>query len=180
MAHLGQSGAEHLDATHEAGSTDPPGLVGEPVELMRRQLHELGRHQRQETVAEVADQLLRERARLRSEGDRVGDHGQGAACVAVDHGLDELVEWEVGDAVVSGARHEFERGQRVAGRPATASEHLVDRRVADLEAGIGGNPANVFGERVGREQVELEVLGAADDRGRHLLRVGGGQDEHDV
>ena len=35
-------------------------------------------------------------------------------------------------------------------------------------------------EDVGRQQPELEVLGAAADRGPHLLRVGGGQHEHDV
>jgi hypothetical protein len=38
----------------------------------------------------------------------------------------------------------------------------------------------VFGHRVGREQVELQVLGARPDGVDHLLRVGGGEHEHDV
>ncbi len=35
-------------------------------------------------------------------------------------------------------------------------------------------------EDVGRQQVELEVLGAAADGGQHLVRIGGGQHEHHV
>jgi hypothetical protein len=35
-------------------------------------------------------------------------------------------------------------------------------------------------QHVGRQEVELEVLGAAADRVAHLLRIGGGEHEHDV
>ena len=51
---------------------------------------------------------------------------------------------------------------------------------SDVEAGVVDDPAHVLGQLVGRQQVELEVLGAAADGGQHLLRVGGGQHEHDV
>ena len=50
----------------------------------------------------------------------------------------------------------------------------------DVEPGVGHHPADVLLELVHRQEVELEVLGAADDRRADLLRVGGGQHEHDV
>jgi hypothetical protein len=46
--------------------------------------------------------------------------------------------------------------------------------------GIGGDPAHVLGERVGREEMELQVLRAAAHRVGHLLRVGRREHEHDV
>jgi hypothetical protein len=55
-------------------------------------MHELGRHQRQETVAQVTDDVLGEGARVAALLHRVGDGGQDAAGVGLDQRLDELVE----------------------------------------------------------------------------------------
>ncbi len=52
--------------------------------------------------------------------------------------------------------------------------------LAKPELGVGDHVANVVGQLVGVEQVELEVLRAAPDRGEHLLRVGGAEDEDHV
>ena len=150
------------------------------VDAVLGEQHQLGRHQREEPVAEVADQLLGERARVAAEADRVGHGGEHAARIVVDHRLDELVEVDhVGD-VAAGGGHQLERRQRVARRTAALREGGVERRVGQLEPGVGGDPPHVLGERVGREQVELQVLRAAADRVAHLLRVGGGEHEHDV
>ncbi len=46
--------------------------------------------------------------------------------------------------------------------------------------GVCGHPLHVLGQRVGRQQMELQVLGARPNGVAHLLRVGGGQHEHDV
>ena len=46
--------------------------------------------------------------------------------------------------------------------------------------GVLGHPPDVLLQYGGRQQVELQVLGAAADRVGHLLRVGGRQHEHDV
>ena len=73
-----------------------------------------------------------------------------------------------------------ERRQRVAGRAAADAHDVLDGVVVEVEAGVGDDLADVVGQHLGRQQVELEVLGAAADGGQHLLRVGGGQHEHDV
>ena len=49
-----------------------------------------------------------------------------------------------------------------------------------VDAGVGGQPADVLLEHVHRQQVELQVLRAAADRVADLLRIGGGEHEHDV
>ena len=100
--------------------------------------------------------------------------------IAIDHRFDELVERNGLDAVVADARHQLQSRQRVTCRSGPLPQHLVERGVADVEAGVGGDPAHVLGQRVGREQVELEVLGTAPDGVGHLLRVGRGEHEHDV
>ena len=46
--------------------------------------------------------------------------------------------------------------------------------------GVGGQPADVLLEHVHRQQMELQVLRAAADGVADLLRIGGGQHEHDV
>ena len=102
------------------------------------------------------------------------------ARIAIDHRFDELVERNGLDAVVADARHQLQRGQGVARRSRPLAQHLVERGVTDLEAGVVGHPSHMLGQRVGRQEVELEVLRAAPDGVGHLLRVGRGEHEHDV
>ena len=106
--------------------------------------------------------------------------GEHAARIVVDHRLHELVEIDHVVDVAAGGDHQLERRQRVARRPAALHERGVDRRLGQVEPGVGGDPPHVLGQRVGREQVELQVLRAPPDRVAHLLRVGGGEHEHDV
>ncbi|MEL0075949.1 MAG: hypothetical protein VW708_07430, partial [Ilumatobacter sp.] len=63
----------------------------------------------------------------------------------------------IGD-VPAGGGEQFERRERVAGRASSLLERGVDHRRVDLDARVLGNPLEVLGEGVRREQVELEVL----------------------
>ena len=180
MPHVDQRRAQRLDRPYERRRPELLRLGRHLVDAVLGELHQLGSHQREEPVAEVADQLLGERAGIAAEADRVGHGGEHAPRIVVDHRLDELVEVDhVGDVAARG-RHQLERRQRVAGRTAALREDGVDGGVGQLEPGVGGDPPDVLGERVGGQEMELQVLGAAPDRVADPLRVGGGEHEHDV
>ena len=59
-------------------------------------------------------------------------------------------------------------------------DHVLDRLGADVEPGVVDDVLRQLAQLVGRQEVHLELLGAAADGGQHLLGVGGGQHEHDV
>ena len=146
----------------------------------RAAAHELGRHQRQEAVAEVADD-----ASVTGRGSRpclhgMGDRRQRATGVALDQRLDELVERHASPSSPPALATSSSAEQRVASRTAALLEHCLDCRLADVEPRVGGDPAHVLLQLVDRQQVEAQVLRAAADRVADLLRVGGGEHEHDV
>ncbi|HSP04743.1 MAG TPA: hypothetical protein VLR27_14620, partial [Acidimicrobiales bacterium] len=131
-------------------------------------------------MAQRFDELLGEHPGV-ATGPHRGVHGhEGAACVTAAQGVDEVVDGAVGDRDAAGGGHLVEGGQRVAGRAPTGLDDVVDHVVVELEPGVGDHVPDVTGEHVGGQQVELEVLGAGPDGGQHLLRLGGGQHEHDV
>ena len=100
--------------------------------------------------------------------------------VALAQRLDHLVGGRAGVVDPARGRHLVELRQGVAGRPRPPLGHQADDLVGDVEPGLLGHPAQVVGQHVDRQQVELEVLGAAADGGQHLLRLGGGQHEDHV
>ena len=144
------------------------------------QLHELGRHQREEPVAQVPDERLGDRARVVPALTAWAIAVEGPARIVLDQRLDELVERQLVAGVAAGVGDQLERRQRVAGRAGALGDGGVDGGVVDVEPGVGGDPADVLGQHVGGQQVEAQVLGAAADRVADLLRVGGGEHEHDV
>ena len=75
---------------------------------------------------------------------------------------------------------QLERRHGVARRTAALAQHRLQRVVGELDAGVAGQPADVLLHHVHRQQVELQVLRAAADGLADLLRIGGGQHEHDV
>ena len=112
--------------------------------------------------------------------DGMGNDGQRSAGIVFDERLDELVErCGLGRFATAGG-DELERRDGVARRAATLAKHRLHRCIGDVDAGIGGEPADVLLEHVHRQQMELQVLGSAADGVADLLRVGGREDEHDV
>ncbi|CAB4592135.1 unannotated protein [freshwater metagenome] len=180
MAHLDEDLAEPLHRLHHLGRTQPSRLLGHHRRTGVGQRDELGSHQRQEAVAQVPDDVLGERTGIATLLDGVGDGGEGTARVELDERLDELAVGHDVDLVAAGGGEQLEGAQRVARRPAALLERGEDAGLADVEAGVGRDPADVLFELVHRQQVEPQVLGAAADRVAHLLRIGGGQDEHHV
>ena len=180
VAQLDQRVAEALDGGDERRGTETLGLLGEGVDGGAGQLHEVGSHQAQEAVAQVLDELLGDRARVVTGVDEAGHRRQGMPGVAVDEGVDELVEAQLLAHRPAGVGDQLERRQRVAGRPGTLGDGGGEGVGGHVEAGVVGDPADVLGEHVGRQQVEAQVLRAAADGVGHLLRVGGGEDEDDV
>ena len=82
--------------------------------------------------------------------------------------------------VAAGVGDQLERREGVARRAGTLVDGGGDGLVRHVEPGVGGDPTDVLGQRVGGEEVEAQVLRAAADRVGDLLRVGGGEHEHDV
>ena len=136
----------------------------------------------------AARKTSRRRARSASPTPRAAapgggrlDGDQGAARVVVAEGVDQLVERVEVVGHPAGGDHLVEGRERVAGRAGAGaharSSSVVARRRARRRS---TTHSTCCGEVVGRQQVELEVLGAAADGGQHLLGVGGGQHEHHV
>ena len=125
-------------------------------------------------------QFFGDGARVAPERDRVRHGGECTSCVVIDHRRDELVEIDGVVDFAAGGCDEFQRGQRVAGRTATLHERRLDRLGRQVVTGVCCNPLHVCGQRVGRQQMELQVLGARANGVAHLLWVGGGQHEHHV
>ena len=143
-------------------------------------LHQFGRHDRQEQVAQVAKEVLAQGARVVTVADGVGHGAQGQPGVGVDEGPHEVTEVDPIGQVASGGGEQFERREGVARRPPALGEGGIEHLVAEVEAGIAGDPADVLGQGVARQQVELQVLGAGPDGVLQTLRVGGGEHEHHV
>ncbi len=180
MAQLDEDLAEPLDGGDEGGGAEALRLGGEGLGGVGGQLHEVGRHQAEEAVAQVLDEALGDRPRVVADVDEPGHRRQRPAGIVVDERLDEVVERQLLAELAAGVGDQLERRQRVARRAGTLGDGGVDGVGRHVEPGVGGHPADVLGEHVGRQQVEAEVLGAAADRVGHLLRVGGGEHEHDV
>ena len=180
VAQLDEDLPEPLDGGDEGGGTETLRLGGEGLGGVGGELHEVGRHQAEEAVAQVLDEALGDRARVVTDVDEPGHRRQRPPGIVLDERLDEVVERQLLAERPAGVGDQLERRQRVPRRSGTLRDGGVDGVGGDVEPGVGGHPADMVGEHVRRQQVEAEVLGAAADRVGHLLRVGGGEHEHDV
>ncbi len=180
MPHLDQRFAQHLHRLHQRGGTETAGLGSDLVEARRRQLHELGGHQRQEAVAQVPDEILGERARVATLLHAEGHGREHPGGISGLECRDELVDRRAVIDDSTGCGDQLERRQGVAGRSAALAHDGLHHRVIDRDAGLLGDPPHVLGELVGGQEVELQMLRAAADGVADLLRVGGREHEHDV
>ena len=88
-----------------------------------RKLHQLGCHQRQEAVAEVADDLLGQRPRVAALLHGMGNDGERPARIVLDERLDELVERRGLGRLATAGGDQLERRDGVARRAAALAQH---------------------------------------------------------
>ncbi len=180
MAHLDERGAEHF----ERARPSPP----DRVVLLGRQrgarhlgeLDNIGSHRNEKRVAQPRDHPLGEPADLGARADGISDRGKGEGRVTIGERVDEILDGRSVFGNRPGGDDLIERGQRVARRASPDVEHVFECSLGQLEAGVLHDVLDVLGQHVDRQQVELQMLGAAADRLLDLLRVGGREDEDDV
>ena len=180
VAELDQHLAEDLHGPDRRREPQPVRLVPHHVTPAVRELDEVRRNHREEGLAKVGDEVLGQAPRIPPALHRGGESGQRPAGVGLHQAFDEVVEREQLRRDAAGGHHLVERGQRVPRRTGPHVQHGLDGLVGDLQAGVGGHPPDMGLQLLGREQVELQVLGAAADGRAHLLRIGGGEHEHHV
>ena len=145
VAHLDEHLAEPLHRPHDRRPR-PSRVASDDTSASRSrgQLHQLGCHQRQEAVAQVADDVLGERARIAALLHGVRDDRERPAGVVLDERLDELVERRGLGRLATAGGDELERRDRVACRTAALAQHRLHRGVGDLDARVGREPADVL------------------------------------
>ena len=144
-------------------------------------------------VAEPAEQVLGEPARVLAGLDHLVDHAEHGGAVGRGEGVDHLVEQGVGgvaeqpgrelvgDAGRAGAADQLvEHGQGVAGGPAARAYDEGQRRRLDLDVLLGAEVGEVGGHQPRRDQPERVVVGARADGRDDLLGLGRGEDEAEV
>ena len=180
IAHGDLGPPQHLQGPHQRRQPHPLGLGGKRLPLGPGDRHQPRCHQGQEPLAEVVDQVAGQLLGAEPGGRQVGHRHQGAGDVPFGEGLDDLVE--LGQVVVDGIgrRHLVEHRERVPSRSTATPDGQVQRLVGNVEVRVLAHLGQQLTERLGAEEAELEVLGAAADGGQHLLGVGGGQHEDDV
>ncbi len=197
-AHLGQPGGRDVGGPAELGGAEPGGLGDQPLALVLGDVDQAGRrgvrdggddHQ----VAQPAQQVLGEAARVLAGLDDLVDHAEHRRAVAGRERVDDLVEQGVGrvaeqpgrelvgDALRTGAAEQLvEHRQRVAGRAGARTHHQRQRRRVDRDALLLAQLGEVRREQPRRDQPERVVVGARPDRRDHLVGLGGREDEAQV
>ena len=180
MAHLDERVTDGLHRSHDRTIAHALCPCGDVFGAFDGQLHEFGCHLGEKRLTQVTHELVAERARVATLLHREGNGRECAGRVTVDDRFDELVEIDGLLCDAACRNDEFECGQRVARASPALNENLLNRRIGDFETRVGNDEAHVLGQVVHRQQVELQVLGAAADGLADLLRVGGGENEDDV
>ena len=178
VAELDERLAEHLEGPDGGRCAEPLALVGDALGGPVGELDQLGGEQRQEAVAELGDECLGQSAGVAPGRRGRGDAGEGGPRVTVDEGLDRCRR----AGASSGARPPAATTCSSADSVSRA-EPPPWRSTASIASSPTSSPASATTYRTcssstsGGQEVELEVLRAADDGGADLLGVGGGQDE---
>ena len=180
VAHVDLDAAEHLDAPDEPWQAEPSGPVGQERPLVTAGVAELRGQRGQERLAELVDELRGELRRSPAGLVERGDRDERSAGVLGLERVDQLVDLRPGVVGRAGRGDLVEERERVAGRAAAAADRDRQGVVVEGEAGRVVHVVQEAVEDVGPEQPELEVLGAAADRRRHLLRVRRREHEDDV
>ncbi len=180
VAHVDLRVPEGLDRADHPCEAEPGRLVGQALTLAPGGPAELRRERDEERLPEVVDQLGRDLLRPPSRLVQRRDPDERLACVL---GGDRPREpHHVGPERFRRPRshHLVQRRQRVARRAPALADGDGDVVVEEAEAGCGDHVVKEGVQRLCPDEPELEVLGAAPDRGGDLLGVRRRQHEDDV
>ena len=151
VAHLHQHLAQPFHRPHRSGGAHALSQRRHFLRTLHRQLHQLGCHQRKEAVAEMADDVVGERARVAALLHRQGNDCERATSVVLDERLDELVERRDVQRLAATGGHQLQCGHGVARRATALAQYGLQRIVGDVDARIAGEPANVVLHHVHRQ-----------------------------
>ncbi len=197
-AHVGESLGDDLRRAGQLAGPQPAGLRREPLGLVGGDVDEAGaqrvRHRRDDDeVAEPAQEVLGEAARVLADVEHLVDAREDARGVAGGEGVHDFVEERVGGvpqqrrgltighpAMGGPAEQLVEHGQRVADRPGARPHDQRQHGRIDVDPLLGAQAAEVGAQRPRRHQPEGVVVRPRADRAEHLLGLGRGEDELDV
>ena len=167
-----------------AGRAEPLGLVGHPLggpvgQVDRARAPNSDRNASRSCATSALGQR---RGRPGPAAVAAGDRRQRTGGVPVEQGLDERRRAARSPAATPPAATTWSRAESVSrAEPPPGARTWLDGLVARRRGRRRPTTHRTCSlELVGRQEVELEVLGAAADGRADLLRVGGGQHEHDV
>ena len=140
----------------------------------------------------MGERLVGHVAQVLSVLDEAVDDLEGAPCVADGHAVRQLdlhlAAWSpqqrldrgIVDLLSAEYPRLIQQRQRVAGGSLGVSGDRVGRGVIQRHSLGRGDLLEQLREPLHRVPTEIEALAAADDRRRHLVRLGGGEDEADA
>ena len=197
-AHLRQARRHDVGGTAELDRAEPRGLGDQALPGVLGHVDQaggggVGHGGDDDEVAQPAQQVLGEAARVLTGLHDLVDHREDRRAVARGERLDHLVEQglggeaeQVGGQLVGHARlartaeQLVEHGQRVARRPRPGPDDERQGGRLDRHALLGRQLGEVVAQQPRRDQPEGVVVGARADRRQHLVGLGRGEDEAQV
>ena len=196
--HLGEPRRHDVGGAHQLGLAEPRRLGDQPLGLVLGSVDQpggrgVGDRGDDHQVAQPAQDVLGEPARVLAGLDDLVDHPEDTGAVDRRERVDHLVEQVVGGvaeqvggdvvrhAVGAGATQQLvEDGEGVTRRPGAGADHEGQRGGVDLDALLLAQPGEVVRERARRDQPERVVVRPRADGRDDLLGLGGGEDELQV
>ena len=194
--HLALHPHEQLHGAHQLLPVGATGLLPEALRILGGDLQDavqlIPGHRRQQHAPQVVRRVQREHPRVAAPAHRVVDHAQRRCRVVGDQRVRKFKH----EVPARGAQHVPGqlRRDRALGKgqahvhKAQCIAHRALRRPGNLQQGLRfGAAADALqhhlkagNDGLHPDAVEVEALAAGEDRGRELLWLGGGQDEHGV
>ena len=185
VAHLHQCPADDLHRPHDGGVAHPPGLAGDPGDLLGGEGEERrstfgGEQGGEEGVTKVLDEFGTDAPGVAALHEPLGDGGQGVGCIPLAQRLDDQVDGVVGIERLAARCDLIKSGECVTGGAAPLADDPVEGSFADIDTCRLADHAQKPRKGLPTQKLEFVVLCAGPDGRQHLLRVGGGEDEYDV
>ncbi len=193
-AHLHLGLGEQVHRAQEFDAPQAPRLRGQALQPLRRGVDQpgVGRGGQQEQRAQVLDRVARELAQVDAlVGEPLDQHAQPGDVAPGDpvgrlhqqlvgDGAQDLGAPAQGDGAALVRRDLVQDAERVARAAVARPDDEVDGAGLEGEALAPSQVLDVRGQHVPGDPAEVEPLGPRQDRRQDLVRLGGGEDEHDV